>query len=307
VRYRVNPYCGASTPEFRYAGDPRFQAPLDLPPSNSSIRREVDTRYTATPGCLYSGPTKIEFNSNGTMNVDNAWTQNGGAAWCGVGNNLPLPDNGVIYVQNVPTPADAYTRATPTRPCQTNGNSIGYPVANDITSYGCQTGDAFVEGTLKGQVTVAAENNVIVTWHLDYAGGAAGTDILGLIANNYVEVYHPIRCANMSDSGCELPAKGSNRFQDARIAAAILSVNHSFRVQNYAAGTQLGRLNITGAIAQRYRGIVGLINTSGYDKNYVYDPRLRYSSPPKFLDPIKSAYGVTLFSEPPPAYAADAP
>lgn len=306
-RYRINPYCGAATPTFRFAGDARFQAALDLPPSNSTIKREVDSRYTPTPGCLYVGPTKITLNSNGRMNVENAWTQNGGAAWCGTGSNLPLPANGVIYVANVPSPRDAYTRSGVASACRANGNSIGYPINEDITSYGCRTGDVFIQGSLNGQLTVAAENNVVVTWHLDYANGASGRDILGLVANNYVEVYHPVRCVNPGSAWCNLNANGSSPFRDPRISGALLSVNHSIRVQNYSAGSQLGRLNITGALAQRYRGIVGLINTSGYDKNYVYDPRLRYASPPKFLDPVKSAYGVSLFSEPAPAYRASAP
>jgi len=307
LRYRINPHCGASTPTFRFAGDPRYQSALELPPSNSAIKRQVDPLYTTTPGCLYVGPTQIELNSSGTMDVDSPWTTNGGPAWCGVGPNLPLPANGVIYVENVPTPADAYTRAAPSRPCSANGNSIGYPIPEDITSYGCQTGDAFVEGTLKGRLTVAAENNVIISNHLEYAGGAAGDDVLGLVANNYVEVYHPVRCNTPGDSSCDLNARGAGRFTDPRISAAILSVNHSFRVQNYAGGTRAGALNITGAIAQRFRGIVGLIGYSGYDKNYVYDARLRYASPPSYLDPVKSAFGVSLFSEPPPAYRFDAP
>ena len=47
----------------------------------------------------------------------------------------------------------------------------------------------FIEGTLKGQLSVAADNNIDVTWNLTYNSGTAGTDLLGLIANNYIEIW----------------------------------------------------------------------------------------------------------------------
>lgn len=307
-RYRINSTsgCGAPVPQFRFSGDPRFQPNLELPPSVNTLKREVDTSYTATPGCLYVGPTKIVLNGNGTMNVTNGWTKPGGPAWCGTGPGRPLPANGVIYVEDVPTPADASTLPEPSTPCRVNGNSVGYPVPEDITTYGCTTGDVFIEGTLRGALTVAAENNVIVTWHLDYATGTTGTDILGLVANNYVQVYHPVRCISTGYGACDLGVKGSTRFKDARISAAMLALNHSFLVQNSVSGERQGLLSVTGSIAQRYRGIVGVEERSGFDKNYVYDPRLRYASPPRFPAPLQSAY-IALWAEPPPAYPASAP
>ena len=90
-------------------------------------------------------------------------------------------------------------------------------------------------------------------------------------------------------------------FSDATINAAILSVNHSFGVQNYGSGNPLGTLTVNGAIAQRYRGIVGTNSggtvATGYAKNYVYDQRLKYLSPPKFLDPVAAAWGVDTWAE----------
>ncbi len=309
VRYKKDTGCSGS-PVFSVAGDPKYASPLTMPPSNNAIRKEVDPVYANPVGCLYVGPTSVVLNSTGTMNVNSPWTKNGGAAWCGVGNNLPLPANGVIYVQSVPAVADAYTRTTPTTACKNSGagNPLGYPQTNDMTVYGCKAGDVFLEGSLKGQLTIAAENNIVATWHLDYAGGSAGTDLLGLVANNYIEVYHPVRCTSTSGGQCTagtnlVPPGKSTAFTNTRINAALLSVNHSFRVQNYRWGSSLGTLNITGAIAQRYRGIVGS-GSAGFAKNYVYDARLRYASPPKFLDPIQSAYQPSLWSEPQPAYTS---
>jgi hypothetical protein len=308
-RFRRDTSCSGN-PTFTNAGDPKYASPLTMPPSNNSIRKEVDPLYANPVGCLYSGPTRIVLNSNGTMNVTSPWTKNGGAAWCGTGTNLAMPANGVIYVQNVPAVADAYTRTSPSTACINSGagNPLGYPQTNDMSKYGCRDGDVFLEGTLKGQLTVAAENNIVITWHVDYAGGSGGTDLLGLVANNYIQVYHPVRCTSWSGSQCTAgsnltPTGKSSVFTNARINAALLSVNHSFRVENYRWGSNLGNLNVTGAIAQRYRGIVGS-GSAGFTKNYVYDARLRYASPPKFLDPVQSAYQPSLWTEPAPAYTS---
>ena len=82
---------------------------------------------------------------------------------------------------------------------------------------------------------------------------------------------------------------------------AILAVNHSFRVQNYNLGAPLGTLNILGAIAQRYRGAVGTGSggsvSTGFGKNYVYDQRLKYQSPPKFLAPISASWAIAVWKE----------
>ena len=85
------------------------------------------------------------------------------------------------------------------------------------------------------------------------------------------------------------------------INAAILAVNHSFTVPYWQRGSTLGTLSVTGAIAQRFRGPVGTNSSgtvvTGYAKSYVYDQRLKYLSPPKFLDPVASAWGVAVWRE----------
>jgi hypothetical protein len=218
--------------------------------------------------------------------------------------NIPLPANGVIYAQDVPadpTDPNYSSNSYTSNRCRTNGNAVGYPITGDITRYPCRSGDVFIEGTLKGQLTVAAANNVVVTWHIDYYDGTAGRDILGLVAENYVEVYHPV---NSSGSNLNIKSSSPRTFSNARINAAILSVDHSFRVQNYEEGNRLSNLSVRGAIAQKFRGIVGLVNTTGYDKDYVYDDRLKFLSPPKFLNPVESAFDVSVWAEADPAYSS---
>ena len=74
---------------------------------------------------------------------------------------------------------------------------------------------------------------------------------------------------------------GTNNNPNVTIDGAILTLAHSFFVDNYdCGGLPQGTLTVHGAIAQYYRGIVGQVGTSGYLKNYNYDDRLRSSCRP---------------------------
>jgi Tfp pilus assembly protein PilX len=332
----------SNSPSFQ-PGDPKYSDPLTMPPNNVSIRADADKTLGGT-GCLYTGPTSITLLSTGLMNVTSPYTKAvGGPNNCATGSNLALPTNGVIYVQNVPTSTTDYnyTSGCITHTQLSSGSStsatvmqnpLGYPENHDISAYSCTAGDVFLSGTLKGRLTIAADDNIEIVGNLLYQGGLGGNDILGLVANNFVEIYHPVDLVTQSsgtpatatwcDAGyleypnnsnnfyCneDLPG-GSTALDNPIIDAAILSVNHSFRVQNYQYGDNnpLGTITINGAIAQRYRGIVGLINTSGYTKTYNYDTRLKYQSPPRFLSPVAAAWQIVTWIEQKPAYVSTAP
>jgi hypothetical protein len=293
---------GTCNPTFANTGDPSYRAPLTMPPSNDQILAETNPLIGGT-GCLYTGPTQITLNSSGTMNVTSPLTISGN---CTTGSNLSLPSDGVVYVQSVPSnPSDPNYRAT----CPVTGQIGNYPlnlpvpIAGDLTPYNCRDGDAFVSGVLKGQLTIASAHNIDIVANITYQGGVAGNDLLGLVANNYVEIFHPVSC-NDDISSCNLNRKTGSTFANPQIYAAILSVQHSFRVQNYASGSPLGNLTIIGAIAQQYRGIVGTFNGSssqtGYIKVYNYDQRLKYLEPPHYIDPVASAWQVVTWAELPP-------
>ncbi len=299
--------CPTSVPVFANPSDPKNLATLTMPPSNSALKSEVGANKH---GCLYTGPTRVRLNSNGTMTVNSPFSKstNGDSGACPKNGTGPLPVGGVIYVQNVPsTSSDAnYTNGCPYN-VSGRTHPLGMPIANDQTTYGCRNGDVFLEGTLKGQLTVAAENNVVVTWHVQYQGGLSGTDLLGLVANNFVEIYHPVNCASGTAAACNLNANFPNEtarnaiFSNVNLQAANLSVNHSVRVQMWDRGAPLGALHVRGILAQRYRGPVGTNSggaiVSGFSKDYVYDQRLKYLSPPKFLDPVASQWGVNTWAE----------
>jgi hypothetical protein len=136
--------------------------------------------------------------------------------------------------------------------------------------------DVFLSGILKGRLTIAAENNIVIVANTTYATtGAASTDMLGLVAQQFVQVYHPV-----NSSGNNLTDSRTGLFTNPQIHAAMLALVHSFIVQNYDEGAQLGTITINGVIAQKWRGPVGTEGLTGYLKGYGYDSRLQYASPP---------------------------
>ncbi len=69
----------------------------------------------------------------------------------------------------------------------------------DVGKLDCGLGNIYIEGAVNGRLTVAAENNVIITDNLSYAGVPAGSSaqdsehLLGLTAVNSLQIYHPVR------------------------------------------------------------------------------------------------------------------
>ena len=221
----------------------------------------------------------------------------------------PLPTNGVIYVQNVPSSA---TDVNFTSGCPYNVNSrthpLGMPTANDTTTYACRNGDVFIEGTLKGQLTVASENNIVVTWALQYQSGVSGTDLLGLIANNNVELWHPVQCAaGTTTSSCnlnvELPGRDRPRHtvqqpdrpgRDPLDQPLVPEPELVGRLTpRHDQPDRCDRAAVSRPVGTSSSGTI----LTGYAKGYVYDQRLKYLSPPKFLDPVASAWGIAVWKE----------
>ncbi len=239
--------CSGSSPDFQ--GNFIPGAGQLYPPSSgtSTLQNVVQSSFK------YTGQVRICLNGT-SMTVGTGSTCTG--KYSGA-----IPSNGVVYVANGSC-SDVYS------PFDTTYSS----------SSGC--GNAYVSGSYSGQLTIAAQNDVIINGDLVNSGGG----LLGLIADNFVRVYHPCSSGN-NQSGSQ---------SNPEIDAAILAIRHSFIVDNYNCGNQLGDLSVTGAIAQKFRGPVGTYGGygggSGYTKNYVYDDRLRYLEPPYFLSPDGSAW-----------------
>ena len=271
---------------------PVYQASIVLPAANSEIQQYADPTKTdvIAPGCQYSGQTRIIF-AGTKMRVLSPSTTTGTKLRCyntstpNVEQLVDIPP--VIYVQQL------------SGACGAGG--IGYPIAGENATYNCQDGNAFVQGTATGQVTVATANNVVVTGDLKTTtNDLTGTDVIGLVANNYLWVHHPV-----NSSGNNILTSANSVHE---IDAAILSVLHSFLVQNWDQGAPLStigvdasKLTVKGAIAQKFRGPVGTGSgagiATGYLKNYIYDPRLMTLPPPYFLKPVSAPWGVSKLSE----------
>jgi len=328
---------GCSNGTYTVGTGPVFAPQLTMPPTNVQMKKETRNDLTTSevpiPGCLYTGPTVITFTSDGKMNVKSPWTiktnisettgvASSAPAKCGVpgtangalgsstGATIDVLPANVVFVQNVPTVStdpnyrsgtpSGFTCTNSTRDWTFGGNA--FPAASELTpdgstssnpAYGCKNGDLYVKGVFKGAMTLAAENYVYVTGNLTYQDEAK--DILGLVGNNAVWVWNP-----MKDNGYnERPLlTDSGR----TIEAAVLSVAHTFQVQNYDRGdVSRGTLTVLGSIAQTFRGTVSR-GTIGYVKDYRYDTRFAYMAPPKFLSPVSSSYGVTQFAGVPAAF-----
>ncbi len=284
---------------------------LALPKTNEALHRDTAADYR------FVGYTNVKLNGT-TMTVSG--TRENGQVLNGA--SMPIPADGVVFVSN----------SAPDKPA---GTPTGYPCGgyDPVQPYAYRTavnnacGNLEVQGSYSVNVTFTAENDIIVTGDLTRpSGDPPNPDVLlGLISNNFIRVYHPVdcgphgcnyrdTCSNADDSGVPLPfplplpvplpvplkpvkltAPGS-----ITIDAAILSLNHSFITDNYFCGDNLGSLTVRGAIIQKFRGPVGR-GSSGYIKNYSYDTRFRYRSPPKFLDPVQAAWRIQTYNEQVPA------
>jgi Tfp pilus assembly protein PilX len=266
-------------------------AAMNMPTSNEQLADVAESG-----GLVYAGKTVVRLKNGGLMDVTNYAT---GAPVTQT--NVAWPINGVLYVKN-------------------NGACTGeYPTAAKYTeSIAC--GNLYISGTYSTSLTVAAANDVIIR---PTAGGLLsnksndanltrvdGSDAtLGLIANNFVRVAHMVHrnsdgTCNSSNNGGNVNTTNDPIVENVRIDGAILSLQHSFIVDNYECG-KLDTLTVNGAIAQKYRGPVGTGSgsnpVSGFIKDYVYDDRFRYRSPPYFLNPVDSAWDVIRQHEQVPA------
>jgi hypothetical protein len=252
--------CGGGTNPNFY-GTFRTRAPaITMPATNQSLENVADPAYT------FSGTTTIELQTN-SIRVTNAAAGLNGSV-------LAWPSNGVIFVKNNGT-------------CGT-----AYDLYQDYTDPAA-CANVYVKGTYGQSLTLASQNDVIINGDIAKAGSA----VMGMIANNFVRVYRPVR--NRSGNSCQRDT--TRDLGDVSIEAAILALQHSFIVDNYYCGGHEGTLTVIGAIAQKFRGTVGTTSGNGYTKNYNYDDRLKTLTPPYFLDPVQSQWNVIRYHEQVPA------
>jgi Tfp pilus assembly protein PilX len=245
---------------------------LGMPASNAALASAAasDWTFTGKTTIVLNGASMNVYNASGTL-IKTGW-----------------PANGILWVND--------------GSCSSNPAP---PKTDYSESSGC--GNVYVSGTYANNLTIGAASDIVVapsaatvpsvTPATNGSVTRSGDVVLGLIANRFVRVYHPV---GWSNGNCT-SSNGANAMTDVTIEAAIMSVQHSFLVDNFACGAQLGTLSVTGAIAQKFRGPVGTSGGTGYSKNYNYDDRFRYRNPPFFLDPVTASWKVTRSNEQVPA------
>ena len=239
----VQGFCGQpNAPNFVHTSS--LNGNLVLPSWNTQLATAA-----SSGGCLFTGPTMIALVTSSSGTTMNVWSPlstgaNAPAPVCSTGKSptgvsltsfgqsfsgtsgpyitgVPLPANGVVYVQNAGVASTAPTVNDGLG--STNSGCINPYVnltqsANPIlptvtkTSATCLEGDTYVEGELKGELTIGSAANIIITRDLTYAcaDGTNGPssssnpssvaacttgstpDILGLEAFDNVLVSHPV-------------------------------------------------------------------------------------------------------------------
>ncbi len=263
----------------------KFTKGLELipPESDGSLETYVEKENE------FTGVTHLELEgAKNQITVTNAGF-NGGKP-----TPISWPANGLIWVKST-------SEEEKKPPCTFKYDPLNSDNAREVAEE-TNCGNVYVSGTYSSSLTIGAGNDLIINGNI-YPTSVAGklgseptgTATLGLIANNYVRIYHPLT-TEKCEGGTENKEPGS--LKNPWIYAAILSTNHSFVVDNYNCGKEFENLNVYGAIAQNYRGIVGLIGSSGYTKNYNYDDRLAVDEPPYFLSPLNAGWKVARMTAP---------
>jgi hypothetical protein len=181
---------------------------------------------------------------------------------------MSIPSSGVIYVQSTSTISA----------CRSNASD----------------GNATVQGTLNGQLTVAADQNVYISGNVQYASNPqtnpSSTNVLGLVANNNVTVIE-------ADAPAQLA-----------IQAVLVALQGSFDVDQYSKNPDPTGNGLDGAVMSQYGSLVnyasgctGVVNNNGqlvdgWNQIQSYDSRLASLAPPGF-PPLVNSLGQGVYAK----------
>ena len=155
-------------------------------------------------------------------------------------------------------------------------------------------GKVAVSGKLRGKVTLAATDNIVIADDITYVtnpGAANCADMLGLFGGNDIVVADNL----LNDPIPWLQGQKAvswDETTDEFIDGFVLALN-VFTAQHYNQGstnaeycgaTSAGRgcLFLTGGVIQRQRGAVGFTSGQGYVKRYSYD-QCGFTNPPPYF------------------------
>jgi hypothetical protein len=260
-------------------GTPGLPSILNPPPSNATLQAVATESYTGTT-CLILGDTSIQVAQPGQgANASKPSCFSAGLTY----STVSYPSNGVLYVAN-------------------GTCGLTYDVENVSYTGNTGCGTIYVSGVDGEPLTIGAEDDIVIDGNLTYYTPPSGVEpLLGLVANNFVRVYHPVgnQPLGTNTNPCTSASSNVNTSISSGITinAMMLSLQHSIIVDQYNCGAPLGTLTVNGGLAQDFRGAVGTETgngtvVTGYAKNYNYDDRLRYEEPPHFINPVQGSWRV---------------
>ncbi len=191
-------------------GTVRWPAPtLAVPTSNQKLKT-----FALAGGYVFYGKTTIVFN-DATNKLDVTYYDK--TTGLKKTDSLDPPGNGVIYI-------DENAKLGGCSP------AIDGPLEQDYAEgNGCAV--AYVKGKYSSSMTIGSASDIVVAGNLERVGDT----VMGLVAQNFVRVKHGVRsCPQPSNPDrCET-------FPNMKIQAAILTLQHSFIVDNYDQGATAG-------------------------------------------------------------------
>jgi hypothetical protein len=208
---------GSCTNALNLLGTYTESAPTLLPP-------ETDNELLEQAGLKLSGRSVVVLNSKTTPNT---LTVNGGAP-------VNFPANGVIFVENT------------SAGCGITYSPFGSDYEHDT---GC--GNVYVSGTYNESLTIAAANDVIIngsiTTTANGEGKPTGGATLGLIATNFVRIYHPVKegYTVKTETPATEPAINSKCVKEVKITGTLKKESATVSNVSSTAGYEKGQ-EITG-------------------------------------------------------------
>jgi hypothetical protein len=247
----------ASNPNQIFLGGIENNAPaVDLPPQPTL--NAINTIAADGSGLILTGASTVIFNPTGTITVTgNVLDSNCTATTKYKNTTISAPANGVVYVQSTST----------------------IPKCNSSA----QDGTVTVQGTVSGQLTVAADQNINVSGSVAYNSDPrthpSSTDLLGLVANQNITVIEASAPAQLE------------------MSAVMVALQGSFQVDQYwvyKGNATTAVMDQFGSLINYVCGATGEIDMSGnllggWNQIQAYDSRLGTLAPPGFPPYVNNA------------------
>jgi hypothetical protein len=290
----INVGCGAGLETF---GEYTTTGATLFPPA-------TDNELLETANLKLKGRVVIEL-VEGTPNTLNITSYNFETKKMVTKTKEPWPANGVIY--------DANEEKAGEEKCLGKYSPFVYDQNYKEDEEKPYCGTVYLKGKYTEQLTIAAQNDIVIIGNVETTHEVSGKPTenatLGLIANGFVRVYHPVTTGtenkrepgtcNANNQTKETDPRKWGSMENPVVDAAILSTNHSWIVDNFMCGASLGTLTVWGVIAQDWRGrVTAGAGKGGYFKSYNYDERLKTKQPPNFLSPTTTSWFVTRETQP---------